>query len=474
MHFEQFYDTDLAQGSYLVGCQVAGEAIVIDPRRDAHVYQEAARAGGLRIVAVADTHVHADYVSGARELAAAASARLYLSAEGGPEWRYRFEHEPLTHGSVIRVGNLTVQALHTPGHTPEHLSFLLTDHARSALPSHLLSGDFVFVGDVGRPDLLDAVAGGQDTRFEGARQLLASLRGSFVTLPDHVQVWPGHGAGSACGKALGAVANSTVGYERLTAWWADAVAGGQPDAAFVAGLLEGQPEAPTYFGRMKRVNRDGPPLLGHRPPLRLFAGGELRGRVNRDLVLMDTRPMREQWSGSVPGALAVPGGASFATYAAWAFDPETDERPVVLVAEGEAHAAGLRDRLAYVGIDRVAGYLTSFAGLEVGPPRLVEPAGLSSLRGAEVIDVRAASEYAAGHVPGARHLPAGSLLARSHELPRNGTIVMYCQSGGRSAVVASALRNRGFADVIELAGSYAGYSAWQAARGRRREGSVPT
>ncbi len=451
MYFQQFYDHDLAQGSYLIGCQATGEAIVVDPRRDVDVYLETAAAEGMRIVAVTDTHIHADYVSGARELAAAAGAGLYLSDEGGPDWRYAFEHRGLSHGSVIRVGNVALEALHTPGHTPEHLAFLVTDGARSPLPSHLLSGDFVFVGDVGRPDLLDAVAGGEGTRFEGARRLFASLRDRFLSLPDHVQVWPGHGAGSACGKALGAVASSTVGFERLTAWWAHYLASGD-EVGFAAALLDGQPDAPTYFGRMKRVNRDGPPILGDRRRLRSFAPDELRGRVNRDIVLVDARTLAEQRSGTVPGALTVPGGASFATYAAWVIDPDVEKRDIVLLTAGAERAAQLADRLIRVGIDGTTGYVTALEGLETAPLPVLR-LGSDSLAGADVLDVRTASEYAAKHLPGARQLAAGNVLARLHELPRGRKLVVHCQGGGRAAAVASALRNRGFANVVELGGT---------------------
>lgn len=462
MYFKQFYDPDLAQGSYLIGCQATGEAVVVDPRRDAHVYLAAAAEQGLRVTAVTDTHIHADYVSGARELAAASGATLYLSDEGGApdspagDWLYRFEHEGLVHRSRLRVGNVELEALHTPGHTPEHLSFLVTDTARSHHPSHLLTGDFVFVGDLGRPDLLDAVAGGEGTRFHGATQLFKGLKDVFLALPDHVQVWPGHGAGSVCGRSLGAVPSTTVGYERLTAWWGPFVRQWDEEG-FVKELLEGQPEAPDYFARMKRVNRDGPPLRARRAPLRRFTGEELRGRVNRDLVLIDTRSVREQWEGSVRGALAVPGGESFATYAAWAVDPDSESRPIVLVAKDEAHARRLVDRLSYVGIDDVIGYVASLEGLELVPVPLVRPEELRELEGAEVVDVRGAAEYALGHVPGARQLAAGNALARSHQLPRGGKLVLYCQSGGRSAVIASALRARGFSQVFEVDGSF---DAW--------------
>lgn len=220
MLLERIYDEDLAQASYFIGCQAKGEAVVVDARRDVAEYLDLARRHGMRIVAVTETHIHADYLSGTRELAAVTGAETYVSGEGGVDWQYGFEAERLHHGDAIRIGNITVEARHTPGHTPEHLSFRVTDGAFSDAPGYLLSGDFVFAGDLGRPDLLDEAAGGVDTRFEGARQLFASLRDEFLALGDHVQVYPAHGAGSACGKALGALPATTVGYERLNAWWA--------------------------------------------------------------------------------------------------------------------------------------------------------------------------------------------------------------------------------------------------------------
>ena len=229
MLIERIYDEDLAQASYFIGCQAKGEAVVVDPRRDIDVYRNLAAANGMKIVAVTETHIHADFLSGTRELAAATGATAYVSGEGGADWQYGFEAERLNDNDEITLGNITVKALHTPGHTPEHLSFLITDGAFADTPGYLLSGDFVFSGDLGRPDLLDEAAGGVDTRFAGARQLFASLRDKFLTLPDHVQVHPGHGAGSACGKALGAIPSSTVGYERLYSWWGPYLAANDED-----------------------------------------------------------------------------------------------------------------------------------------------------------------------------------------------------------------------------------------------------
>lgn len=458
MLFQHIYDEDLAQASYLVGCQATGEAIVVDARRDVDAYLALAQRHGLRVTHVTETHVHADYQSGSRELAERTGAHLHLSAEGGPDWTYRFAHEPLRHGDVIRVGNVRLQALHTPGHTPEHLSFLVTDGATTEEPGFFLTGDFVFVGDVGRPDLLDEAAGGVDTRFEGARRLFASLRDHFLTLPDHVQVWPGHGAGSACGKALGAVASTTVGYERRVAWWVPYVTAGD-EAGFVDLLLEGQPDAPLYFGRMKRTNRDGPALLGARPDLPEYDIAAINARLGRDLVLVDTRPVESSRLDHVPGAYVVPEGRRFATYASYAIVPERDDRALVLLARDAVHAASLRDRLAWTGIDRVVGYVTSLHGVTAGPAALVPATGVGHVPSAFLLDVRTAAEHAAGALPGAVQRHVGRVAYRHDDLPHDRPIVVYCQTGVRAAVAVGALRALGFDDVRELDGSYDAYRA---------------
>jgi hydroxyacylglutathione hydrolase len=284
MLLERLYDNDLAQASYLIGCQARGEAVVVDARRDIGDYLDLARAHGMRIVAVTETHIHADYLSGTRELAAATGATVYVSGEGGQDWQYGFEAERIRDGDTVTIGNITVEARHTPGHTPEHLSFLVTDGAFSQDPGYLLSGDFVFAGDLGRPDLLDEAAGGTDTRFEGAHQLFTSLREVFLSLPDHVQVLPGHGAGSACGKALGALPATTVGYERLNAWWA-AYLREDDRAGFVEELLDGQPDAHAYFARMKRQNKEGPRVLGTLTAPPEFTGEQVR-RMEEALELI--------------------------------------------------------------------------------------------------------------------------------------------------------------------------------------------
>ncbi len=457
MLFLRFYDDDLAQASYLIGCQQHGIAIVIDPRRDIGEVLAEAEKHGMRIVAVTETHIHADYLSGARELAAATGAALHLSSEGGEDWRYGFSHEPLTDGSEIELGNITLRAMHTPGHTPEHLSFLVTDGATSSEPGFILTGDFVFVGDLGRPDLLDESAGGKETRVPMAKQLYASLVEKFWPLPDYVQVWPGHGAGSACGKALGAVPSSTVGYEKLVAWWASYVKSGNLDG-FVSALLDGQPDAPSYFSRMKRLNRDGPPVLGEREPLRRYSPDELAALLAKGEVrFIDTRPKEAYHRSTLPGALHLPAGKTFATWAAWLIDPERDPRPLVLLARDQEQAHALRDKLSRVGIDEVRGYLDSLDGLELVSQPQASWEEAERLGHAMVLDVRAKSEYQAGHVPGAKQIHSGRLMSRLDELPKERPILVHCQSGNRSAAAASALRAQGFDNVYDVEG---GFEAW--------------
>lgn len=461
MLLERIYDEDLAQASYLIGCQRKGEAVVVDARRDIDTYRSLAAANGMKIVAVTETHIHADYLSGTRELAAATGAKIYVSGEGGPDWQYGFDGERLFDGSKITIGNITVQALHTPGHTPEHLSFLITDGAFSSEPGYLLSGDFVFSGDLGRPDLLDEAAGGVDTRFEGARQLFTSLRDKFLTLPNFVQVYPGHGAGSACGKALGAIPSSTVGYERLYAWWGPYLAAND-EQGFIDELLDGQPDAHAYFGRMKRQNRQGPAVMGERAPLtELDTAAVVRDLAANKVAFVDTRPNTAVHQGTVAGALNIPAGKSVASFGAWAVDPERDSRPLVLLASGQEQAQAMWDHLVRVGIDNVGGYVTSIDGLPAATPRLIQPEELEGFDAAVVLDVRNRTEHTAGHIPGSKQLSGGRVLWNLDQLPTGGTVVTYCQSGVRSSVAASTLRHAGY-DVVELDGSYAAWAAREA------------
>ncbi len=454
MYFQRIYDEGLAQASYLVGCQKEGTAIVVDPRRDVQVYLDVAAENGLRVVAVTETHIHADFLSGARELALRTGAALYLSDEGDENWRYDFPHEGLRDGSEIQLGNVVLEVLHTPGHTPEHLSFLVSDGARTAEPVLLLTGDFVFVGDLGRPDLLDEAAGGTDTRFGGARDLFSSLRDTFLTLPDYVQMWPGHGSGSACGKALGAVSGTTVGYERRFAWWSPYLQNDDVNG-FTRELLKGQPDAPGYFGRMKRQNKAGP------APVPAGALASLEPADLTGKLLIDTRSREAYHRGSLPGALNLSAGKTFETWAGWFIDPELETRPLVLLAENAPEAQALRERLWRVGLDNVAGFLTSLAGLPTQAMGALEPTELGVLEDKFILDVRTNAEYENGHIPGATLMPAGQLLQKLADLPTDVPIVVHCQAGARSVAAASLLRANGFRNVQELAG---GFLNWQRSR----------
>ncbi|WP_066301582.1 MBL fold metallo-hydrolase [Arthrobacter luteolus] len=460
MLIERIYDEDLAQASYFIGCQRRGEAIVVDPRRDIAPYLSLAAANGMKITAVTETHIHADYLSGTRELAADTGAQIYVSGEGGTDWQYGFDGERLFDGDAIRIGNLTIKALHTPGHTPEHLSYLVTDGAFTDQAGYLLSGDFVFAGDLGRPDLLDEAAGGVDTRFEGAKQMFASLRDKFLTLPDYVQVHPGHGAGSACGKALGAIPSSTVGYERLYAWWGPYLAAGD-EQGFINELLDGQPEAHAYFARMKQQNRQGPAVLGPREPLAELTADDAAARLAAgNATFVDTRSVPELHSGTVPGALHIPAGGKTASFGAWAVNPDSeDTRPLLLLAADQGQAHQVRDALARVGIDDVAGFVPSLAGLPQAVPATVSATELDSFDAAMILDVRARTEHEAGSIPGSHQLHGGRALWNLEQLPSEGKIVAYCASGMRSSIVGNALRNAGY-DVVELEGAY---PAWAAA-----------
>ena len=466
MLLERIYDEDLSQTGYLIACQDSGEAIVVDPRRDIQVYLDLAAQHGLQITAVTETHLHADFLSGVRELAAATGARAYVPGTGGEDWQYGFEAERLLDHDEIRLGSITLTARHTPGHTPEHLSYLVTDGAFADEPGYILTGDFVFSGDLGRPDLLDEAVGMENTRFTGAKQLFASLKNVFLTLPDHVQVFPGHGAGSACGKAIGSLPSTSVGYERHFAWWGKHLKN-DDEQGFIDELLDGQPDAHAYFARMKRQNQDGPALLGERTPPREVSAEELaRGMADGSLALVDTRATAEVHDGTVPGALHIPQLAKAAGHIAWAFDPDTDDAQLVVLAEDTERAVEYGDHFVRVGVDSLVGYVPTLEGLPQQAPPVVSPADLADLGEVTLLDVRTRTEHADGSIPGAQQLSAGKVLFHQDQLPAQdaGPIVSFCQSGLRNTVASSALRRAGY-DVVELDGSYAGWSRWAAENG---------
>ena len=456
MFFKHFYDEDLAQGSYLIGCQATGEAIVVDARRDIETFINEAERNDLRITKVTETHIHADYLSGSKELAETTGAELYLSDEGNQDWKYGFKANKLYDGDIITVGNINIQVVHTPGHTPEHLSFLITDTPQSDKPGYFLTGDFVFVGDIGRPDLLDEVAGGQDSRYAGAKQLFNSLKTKFLTLPDYVQVWPGHGAGSACGKALGAISSTTVGYEKTVAWWVSYL-NNNDEQGFIDALLDGQPDAPQYFARMKRHNKQGPAPRKYTGDIPELQAEDLKTKSSTDYLLIDTRSRDAYISGHVSGSLHVPDGKKFATYASYIINPETEQRDIILLARNAEHAKQLRDKLSYIGVDNVTGFITSLESFPVMALPMITVDALASLTNPFILDVRSQSEYDEGHIPGSTRVPVGRLMWQLDALPLETPLVVHCQSGVRATVSMSALHAAGFTNAVELEGSYLHY-----------------
>ena len=464
MLFVRLFDEPLAQASYLIGCSSSGEAVVIDPNRDASQYIATAEANGLRITAVTETHIHADFVSGTRELAARTGAAMYLSAAGPPEWQYRFGRERgvvlLADRDTLRVGYIELRAVHTPGHTPEHLSFLVTDTAAAHEPMGIVTGDFVFVNDVGRPDLLEKAAHRIGTADAGARQLFHSLAW-FKTLPDHLQIWPGHGAGSACGKGMSAVPQSTVGYERRFNWAFDVT----EEDEFVRRVLEGQPEPPRYFGHMKIVNRDGPPVLGAIALPERVAEHQLPALLAAGTTIVDTRPAPDFAAGHIPGTLNLPYNKSFTTWAGSLLPYDRDSYLLV-----DAARAGMLERivqsLLMIGLDRVRGYFGAEAltlwQREGRPVEQVAQMPLAELAhklgGLVVLDVRGRNEWDAGHIPGAVHIPLAELADRIAEVPVDQPVAVHCQGGGRSAIAASVLQAAGRREVSNVPGGFGEWS----------------
>ncbi|MBS1911248.1 MAG: MBL fold metallo-hydrolase [Bacteroidetes bacterium] len=467
MLFRMIYDEKLAQAAYLIGCQRTGEALVIDPQRDVDQYVEEAARNGLRVTAIAETHIHADFLSGARELAERTGATLYLSDEGDENWKYRwlesrsdggvYSYRLLHNGDTFSVGNIRIEAVHTPGHTAEHMSFLVTDlGGGSTMPMGIATGDFVFVGDVGRPDLLESAAGMEGAADPAARQLYASLR-SFGRMPEYLQVWPGHGAGSVCGKSLGAVPQTTVGYEKLFNGALTSAFGDEEE--FVAAIVAGQPEPPPYFARMKTENRNGPALLRTMPNPPLLGAAELAAAASGDenVVVVDTRSWPEYREGHVHGALHAPLNRTFTTIVGSYVEPQ---QRVLLIVEAE-HLREAVAALTSIGLDNIGGYVppVEFAmnaasgharAPEVEAEELMEIAASGD---AYVLDVRSAVEYEAGHFPGAVNIAHTRLAPGLRRLPLGVPVYVHCQAGARSAAAVAFLRRKGV-NAVNVRGGY--------------------
>ncbi|MEY4930616.1 MAG: hypothetical protein RI909_1340 [Bacteroidota bacterium] len=457
MYFQHVYDKTLAQASYFIGCQKAGVAIVIDPKRDVDTYLDIARQNNMKITHIAETHIHADFLTGSRELAKLTGADLYLSDEGGEGWLYEFPHIGLQDGSVIKVGNLSLNVLHTPGHTPESISFLLTDHPASEEPVMLFTGDFVFVGDVGRPDLLEKAAGFAGTKEAGAKEMYKSIA-KFNALADYIQVWPGHGAGSACGKALGAVPSTTVGYEKVRNW---AFQHPNDEHGFVQYLLEDQPEPPKYFAMMKKLNKVDRPLLTEVPKLKKLSKEEFKTAMDKGVKLIDTRHKTEFAKGFIPGSINIQGNNAFATWAGWLL---SYDEPFMLIAN-ESQLDDLTRKLMRIGLDNIYGYIENTnvwteLGLTLEKANVIsidEFDSLTSKNSIQIVDLRGESEFKAGHIAKADNVFVGTLENNLNKISKDKPTVIYCQSGDRTTIGYSLLAKNGFKNILNYAG---GMSEW--------------
>ena len=453
MDFQQFYLGCLAQASYLIGSD--GEAAVVDPRRDVEIYLEEARSRGLAIRHVIETHLHADFVSGHRELAERTGAKIYFGARAGA----KFDHVPVREGDEIRMGKVTLRFLETPGHTPESVSVLVFDRESSPQPYAVLTGDTLFIGDVGRPDLLGARVGAEEL----AGQLYDSLHRKLLTLPDSVLVYPAHGAGSLCGRNISSETSSTIGQQRRFNYALRTM----PREEFVAMMTTDLPEAPAYFSRDVALNREGPSSRAALEPLSPLSSEETAKRVGAGARLLDTRAPAEYGAGHIAGSLHIGLSGQFASWAGALVRPET---PIVLVASEPERVDEARTRLARVGLENVAGFLdggilswdaarrplarTDQIPVDELRQRLDEDPRL------QVVDVRRPGEWQAGHIPSATHIPLHRLAEGAGALDRDRPTAVICASGYRSSIATSVLEGLRFGNPINVVG---GMNAWTGA-----------
>ncbi|MCA9231899.1 MAG: MBL fold metallo-hydrolase [Planctomycetales bacterium] len=460
MFFYQRFIPGLAIYSYLVGDEKTGTAAIVDPTRDVDDYLAIARREGLHIRHVLETHVHADFVSGSRELKARLGDQvtIHCSGMGGDDWTPPYADHVVQDGDEITMGSVRLKAVHTPGHTLEHVTWALFDDTRSKdMPWLLFTGDFVFVGDVGRPDLL-----GEEARKVLARQLYQSVFSKLPPLPDFAEVFPGHGAGSLCGKAIGSRASSTLGYERRF----NPALTEKPEVQWIADLMDQMPLSPPYFARMKRVNREGPPVIGlELPGQRRWSAKEVYERSCENCLIVDVRAKESFAAAHIPGAINIPFGPTLPTWAGWVLPYD---RPTLIVVDTPAQMPEVVTHLIRVGFDDVQGYLEGsidaweVAGYPLETLSTVSVQNLNErLDRVTVLDVRTEKEWNSGHIDGAIHLHGGRLQENFELVPRDKPVVVICGSGYRGSIAASFLQREGYDDVANVLG---GMSAWKAAR----------
>lgn len=455
LFFELVYDETLAQASYVIGNTDTKEAIVIDAKRDIDTYLNIAKQNNLRITYVTETHIHADFLSGSRELAKATGAKLYLSDEGGKDWQYEFAHESLKDGSKIQLGAVSLEIMHTPGHTPESITFLVKENNDSSNVIKAITGDFIFVGDVGRPDLLEKAAKQIGTQEIGAKQLFASIK-RFEKLPDNTEIWPGHGAGSFCGKSLSNIPQSTLAQEKASN---KALQFKNDEAGFVKYILEGQPEPPMYFAEMKRLNKVDRPFLIEVPKISKLNKIELDKAITNKLLIIDTRPKEQVEQGFIPGSLHIEGGKSFATFVGSLVNYN---QQIVLIAE-ENKIEDLTRKLMRIGMDNIYGYSSDVnnQSLKLQTSNVIDIKEFKTnldKKDIQFVDVRTENEYKNGHIKGVKNIPLNQLEQNLNKIDKNTPVVIHCQSGVRAAMAYSILRKNGFENVINYSG---GINDWK-------------
>ena len=451
MYFEQFYLGCLAHASYLLASE--GEAVVVDPQRDVELYLKAAAEHGATVRHIFETHLHADFVSGHRELAARTGAKIYMGAQSGA----KFEHVPVSDGFELKFGKVSIRVLETPGHTPESICLVVTDAEKSSAPWAVLTGDSLFIGDVGRPDLSP-----RHTPAQLAGLLYDSLHTKLMSLPDSVLVYPAHGAGSLCGKNMRSERSSTIGTERLTNYALQITSREE----FIRQLTSNLPARPEYFAKDAEINRTGAAALSDLPPLGGLSPLELDGMLKAGEIALDVRPMDEFAAGHVPGSVNIALGGQFASWAATVLGLASHP---VLIAETDAQIEEARIRLARVGIEELDGYLAGgvAAWKQSGQPlAIVAQIGAQELEqrlGAgkvQVLDVRREPEWDAGQVAGAAWWPLDNFRVSPPEIDHEVPLAVHCKGGYRSMIAASLLQRAGFRNVINLIG---GFDAWQQA-----------